>query len=165
MGVVIEQMKGPYDLHFDNYAWAGSCSAMPEKAGIYCMYSVKVVGNESQLDKLEYIGKALNLKQRIEKHCRKPELDADGRPTDKSASPSEYLYNHDNPKAKCFYTYALLDGRSLETCEASMIKQFKPDINTKYTKTLGCHAAARIVVSGKYAYAPISAGTYDIEED
>lgn len=166
-----QSYNGPYTLNFNEFKYKddinyhGANVDIPEVAGIYCMYSVKIVNGDRRVNRLEYIGKALNLKTRIREHCRVPDLDVDGRPVDKNASPSEYLYNHDDPKAECFYTYASLDGRSIASCEAALIKKFKPEINTKYMKSLGCHDSAMVLIVGEYVYGSMVVGTYFIDKD
>jgi len=169
--IYTQSYNGPYTLDFNKFKYKDDVNSsgvnvdIPEKAGIYCMYSLNTVNGKRCVNRLEYVGKALNLKTRIREHCRVPDLDVDGRPVDKNASPCEYLYNHDDPKADCFYTYALLDGRSIAACEAALIKKFKPEINTKCTKTLGCHDSVKVSITGKYVYEPMAVDTYLIDKD
>ena len=76
------------------------------------------------------------------------------------------LRDPDDVSRKCFYAYALLDGRSLEKCEAAMIKQFKPYINIKAKKSLGCHDESYFRVVGEYVWSPLAKGkVYHVVKD
>ena len=94
---------------------------VPDVSAIYCLYSTKDNGcGGRKLNNLLYIGKTVasnGFRNRCLQHLD-PNRD-------------DYLHNteDDCPDRLCWYTYAVVDGRSLEKCEAAMIKEFKPALN------------------------------------
>ena len=161
-------MECPYDLAFNAYLYKGHEQSLDTKSkmsAIYCFYSL-VEENDKTTPRLLYIGKSNDLRTRLLQHAKKP----DGFPNDKKTVEVEdlddYLCDPDDVNRKCFYAYALLDGRSLEKCEAAMIKQFKPPINIKAKKSLGCHDESYLTIGGKYVWPPLKKGkVYHVVKD
>lgn len=118
----------------------GESFVVPNISAIYCLFSTKDNGKGGRiLDKLLYIGKTTasnGFRNRCLQHLD-PERD-------------DYLHNTADscPDPSCWYTYAPLDGRSLEKCEAAMIKQFSPLLN----KNSPSHnSPSQLIISGKFA--------------
>lgn len=155
----------PYNLVFDEYIWKGNESEVQaELSGIYCFYAVRKNANGKEYSKLLYIGKALDLRARFLKHSRPPKgFKQSGEVEIKDMD--DYLCDPEDVTRKCFYAYAELDGRSLEKCEAAMIKEFQPIINIQGKKTLGCHDESYFKIDGKHVYGGVSKGTYHVEKD
>ena len=159
-------MECPYDLIFDLYVYKDNERSLAEHiSALYCFYSlVKIDGKETP--RLLYIGESKDLRTRLLQHAKKP----DGFPNDKKTVEVEdlddYLCDPDDVNRKCFYAYALLDGRSLKKCEAAMIKQFQPPINIKAKKSLGCHEESYFKVGGKWFWYPLEANkVYHVPKD
>ena len=99
-----------YNLNFDGYVWKEN---LPESAGIYLTYTVKLNPETQQyeLDELKYIGESKNIKTRQEQHIN------DG----------------DYPKnKKLAFAYALMSDTedSRKRCEAALIYRVQPEWNT-----------------------------------
>ena len=139
-------------LVFDGCLWQSDSLSAPEKPGIYCFYSVwHELGDDiPKFDNTNvlYIGKAINLRDRLKDHASKKIKD---RETGKEKDNPDYLYDPNHPDRECFYSYAFCDGRSLERYEAMMIHKYRPLINTKNKETLGKHTPTELIVSGKFA--------------
>ena len=125
---------------------------VPDVSAIYCLYSTKDNGRGGRcLNNLLYVGKTVasnGFRNRCLQHLD-PERD-------------DYLHNtiDDCPDNLCWYTYALLDGRSLEKCEAAMIKLFKPPLN----KNAPAHnGVSNLEINGRYAWG--IKGTWTISSD
>lgn len=161
-------MECPYDLAFNAYLYKGheqSLDAKSKMSAIYCFYSL-VEEEGKTTPRLLYIGKSNDLRCRLMKHAVMPV----GFPMDKTTVKIEdlddYLCDPDDVSRKCFYAYALLDGRSLKKCEAAMIKQFQPPINIKAKKSLGCHEESYFKVGGKWFWYPLEANkVYHVPKD
>ena len=100
-----------YNLYFDGYVWKEN---LPESAGIYLTYTVKLNPETHQydLDELKYIGETKNIKARQEQH----------------------LNDGDYPQNKILaFAYALMSDSedSRKRCEAALIYRVKPDWNTQ----------------------------------
>lgn len=161
-------MECPYELAFNAYLYKGHEQSLDTKSkmsAIYCFYSLLEEEGKTT-PRLLYIGKSNDLRGRLMKHAVMPV----GFPMDKTTVKIEdlddYLCDPDDVSRKCFYAYALLDGRSLEKCEAAMIKQFKPYINIKAKKSLGCHDESYFRVVGEYVWSPLAKGkVYHVVKD
>ena len=115
--------------------------AVPNISAIYCLFSTKDDGHGGRLlDKLLYIGKTTaskGFRNRCLQHLD-PKRD-------------DYLHNteDDCPDNLCWYTYAPLDGRSLEKCEAAMIKKFPTALNKNHPSH---NSPSQLIISGRFAY-------------
>ena len=129
-----------------------SVNVVPNVSAIYCLFSTKDNGRGGRaLAKLLYIGKTTasnGFRNRCLQHLNPKRED--------------YLHNtEDNcPDNQCWYTYATLDGRLLEKCEAAMIKQFSPPLNKNDPTN---DSPSRIIISGKFA--DVMKGTWEIQCD
>ena len=114
--------------------------AVPNISAIYCLFSTKDDGHGGRLlDKLLYIGKTTasnGFRNRCLQHLD-PKRD-------------DYLHNteDDCPDNLCWYTYAPLDGRSLEKCEAAMIKNFPTPLNKNHPAN---NSPSQLIISGEFA--------------
>lgn len=113
---------------------------VPDASAIYCLYSTKDNGRGGRsLNNLLYVGKTVasnGFRNRCLQHL--------------DPKRNDYLHNTTDccPDNLCWYTYAVLDGRSLEKCEAAMIKRFKPPLN----KSVPAHNEVSILeIKGRYA--------------
>ena len=159
-------LECPYDLVFDFYVYKGHEKSIDDDvSAIYCFYSL--VGEEGkEIPKLLYIGKSKDLRTRLMKHAVKPDGFPKNKKTVKVEDLDDYLCDPDDVDRKCFYAYALLDGRSLKKCEAAMIKKFQPLINIKAKKSLGCHDESYFKIGGKWVWYPLEANkVYHVPKD
>ena len=126
--------------------------AIPNISAIYCLFSTKSDGQGGRvLDKLLYIGKTTasnGFRNRCLQHLDPKRAD--------------YLHNteDDCPDNLCWYTYAPLDGRSLEKCEAAMIKNFPTPLNKNHPSH---NSPSQLIISGKFANN--IEGSWDVEAD
>ena len=126
--------------------------AIPNISAIYCLFSTKSDGQGGRvLDKLLYIGKTTasnGFRNRCLQHLD-PKRD-------------DYLHNTADScqDTLCWYTYAPLDGRSLEKCEAALIKQFSPVLNRN---SPAHNSTSRLIISGKFA--DKMEGIWDVDPD
>ena len=130
-----------YALDFSGYCWQGLESSVGEDSGIYCAYSCRNINGQMLVDRLLYIGQSDNLRRRLSQHTAsgkfQPEIDQG---------------------KSVFYSYAVLDGRSLDACEAAMIHHFRPPYNEQSTATFQGHDATTVTSSGRWAFSV--AGTF-----
>ena len=157
----------PYKLTFNNYVLAGNESSLQNDiSAIYCFYSMDNSTTNDTKYKLLYIGKSKNLKARLLQHAIKPKDFPANQKTVTKEQLGDFLCDPDDITRKCFYAYATLDGRSLEKCEAAMIKQFQPRLNSKAKETIGCHDESYFMIEGKYFYSPLQRGiVYHVGND
>ena len=124
-----------YKLVFDEYCWRGKELTAPEKSGIYCAYSCVKRDKKLLVDELLYIGQAGNLHKRLTQHTQQGDF---------------------NPELKdekvVFYTWAELDGRSLDACEAAMIYHYQPKYNNQHKERFTGHDTTHVICSGKWAF-------------
>ena len=126
--------------------------AVPNISAIYCLFSTKDDGHGGRsLNNLLYIGKTTasnGFRNRCLQHLD-PKRD-------------DYLHNtKDNcPDNLCWYTYAPLDGRSLERCEAAMIKKFPAPLNEKHPSHT---SPSQLIISGGFANK--MKGSWNVEAD
>ena len=158
----------PYNLVFNSYVYKGQEQTLDPKdtiSAIYCFYSL-VDKDGKPTPRLLYIGKSIDLRTRLMKHAVIPDGFSKGKKTVEVEDLDDYLCDPDDVDRKCFYAYAPLDGRSLEKCEAAMIKQFKPLINIKAKKSLGCHDESYFKIGGMYFWPPLENGrVYHVVKD
>jgi len=124
-----------YNLVFNEYCWRGKELTAPEKSGIYCAYSCVKQNGQLLVHELLYIGQAGDLRQRLTQHTQDGDFDSEL-----------------NDKKVVFYTWAELDGRSLDACEAAMIYHFKPRYNDKLKDRFTGHDTTNVKCSGKWAF-------------
>ena len=124
-----------YTLEFRGYWLDRNKSGLPAESGIYCVYAANY--NPSQdtvlLEKLLYIGKAVNVRTR--------HVDHEGRPSwERKLSSGQML---------C-YSCAPLARRSLMICEAALIYKNQPICND-LGKDSFLHEATHVVTRGRNA--------------
>lgn len=124
-----------YELVFDGYWREPAKGGIPDKSGIYCVYSC--VHNQAKktvsLKKLIYIGESADVKSRIANHEKMNDWKG-------HAKQGEVL---------CF-SFAPTPSVSRVRCEAALIFKHKPPENTEYT-TAFPHDKTTISLSGKTA--------------
>ncbi len=122
-----------YDLQF--FGYYGSVSDLPEKSGIYCVYSgvLNHDNNKVLLKKLLYIGKAQNIRMRHTNHERRNEWRS-------MLSAGESLW----------YTYTEVVLEEMDRCEAALISINKPICNEQGLNSFGYYDTY-ISVSGAVA--------------
>ncbi len=102
-----------YTLNFIGYWVDGRQMQMPERAGIYCVYTCNVRSDQQlEISRLLYIGKAENIKARNVNHERHDDWK-------RYCGPGETL---------CF-SCAELQSKSLDVCESALIFKHKPVCN------------------------------------
>ena len=124
-----------YKLQFDNYCWRGNENTAPNVSGIYCVYSCVKQAGQFFVSELLYIGQAGDLRQRLSQHTTKGDFDRE-------------LVNG----KVVFYTWALVDGRSLNACEAAMIYHFQPPYNQQCRNSFTGHGITSVESSGRWAF-------------
>ncbi len=144
--------ENPFVMKFDSKVYPRDVSALPDGLSvIYFFYSSFSKDDDKQYRRLLYIGQASDLKKRIRQHSKMPE----GFPCSGSVEVKDlgdFLCDIDDVTRECYYTYARVDGRKLNRYEAAAIKVFKPVINVKNKKTLGCHVESWFKCAGVYAW-------------
>ena len=106
-----------YNMDFDGYWRDQNKGGLPEKSGVYCVYSC--VHNKSEktvsIKKLIYIGEAANVKSRVANHER---------------------YNdwkrHLNSGEELCFNFGGIGASDRDRCEAALIFKHKPPENTEY---------------------------------
>ena len=124
-----------YNLLFDEYCWRSKEMTAPEVCGIYCAYSCVKQNGRLLVHDLLYIGQTGNVRRRLIQHTQ--EGDFDSELTDDTF---------------VFYTWAELDGRSLDACEAALIYHYKPRYNDKHKDRFSGHDKTHVSCSGKWAF-------------
>ena len=128
-------MMNNYVLNFDNYCWMGNESTAPECGGIYCVFSCNRAGSQLLVDELLYIGQTANFRRRFEEHT------ASGRFSPETAAGKVV-----------FFAYALLDGRSLNACEAALVYHFQPRYNESLRESFSGHDVTTVSAGGRWAF-------------
>lgn len=153
----------PYVLDFDTCVQAGKESTVADISAIYFFYSR--VWNwilKTYSYKLLYIGKSKELGTRLKRHAIKPKKFPEKGSVDLDLM-EDFLCDPEDVTRACFYTYAKLDGRSLKKCEAALIRHYRPVLNEKTIKTLGCHEESWFTIVGDKLYGKVTAGTYHVD--
>lgn len=144
--------RSPFELKFDNYVWKGGSSKLQDNLSVvYFFYSIRKNVAGKDFSHLLYIGKALDLKVRIRQHEVIPKNFPGQGSVDKDKL-EDYLCDPQEVTRKCFYAYALVDGRKLERYEAAAIHVFNPELNKRNVQTFGGHVETWFKCSGKYNY-------------
>ena len=156
----------PYELKFSSLVCRGDEQSLGNDiSAIYCFYSLVEKGS-TMVPRLLYIGKSKDLRTRLLRHAKKPVGFPEGKKVVTIEDLKDYLCDPEDVNRQCFYAYSLLDGRSLEKCEAAMIKRFQPSINIQAKNSLGCHAESYFRIRGKYVYSPLESGIlYHVAKD
>lgn len=122
-----------YALEFDGYWREPALGSIPEKSGIYCVFSC--VHNQAEktvsLKKLIYIGESGNVKSRLANHEK---LD-------------DWKKHTKQGEVLCF-SFAPAPSASRVRCEAAMIIKHEPPVNTEYTEAFP-HDKTTISITGK----------------
>ena len=124
-----------YALDFRGYWLDGNKSGLPAEPGLYCVYAAKhnKVKDSVSLEKLLYIGKAVDVRAR--------HVDHEGKPSwERKLAEGEVL---------C-YSFAPLARRSLTICEAALIYKTKPICND-LGKDAFLHEPTHVVTGGRNA--------------
>lgn len=103
-----------YELKFDGYWLDRQREYLPTFSGIYCVYASTYNSERDTvaLNRLLYIGKAENVRQRHQNHEKR----------------DEWLHEL-NPGEMLSYCATAVSVRSLKVCEAALIFQHKPKCN------------------------------------
>ena len=122
-----------YALEFSGYWREPTMGSVPDKSGIYCVFSC--VHNQAEktvsLKKLIYIGESGDVKSRLANHEKLGDWK-------KHVKQGEVL---------CF-SFAPAPEASRVRCEAAMIFKHKPPVNTEYTEAFP-HDKTTISITGK----------------
>lgn len=122
-----------YSLEFDGYWREPAMGSIPDKSGIYCVFSC--VHNQAEktvsLKKLIYIGESGDVKSRLANHEKLNDWK-------KHVKQGEVL---------CF-SFAPAPSASRVRCEAAMIFKHEPPVNTEYTEAFP-HDKTTISITGK----------------
>lgn len=122
-----------YELEFDGYWREPAMGSIPDKSGIYCVFSC--VHNQAEktvsLKKLIYIGESGDVKSRLAIHEKLGDWK-------KHVKQGEVL---------CF-SFAPAPSASRIRCEAAMIFKHEPPVNTEYTEAFP-HDKTTISITGK----------------
>lgn len=122
-----------YALEFDGYWIEPTIGSIPDKSGIYCVFSC--VYNQAEkkvsLKKLIYIGESSDVKSRLANHEK---LD-------------DWKSHVNQGEVLCF-SFAPAPSASRVRCEAAMIFKHEPPVNTEYTEAFP-HDKTTISITGK----------------
>lgn len=106
-----------YNMDFDGYWRDQNKGGLPEKSGVYCVYSC--VYNKSEktvsIKKLIYIGEAANVKSRVANHERY----------------NDWKRHLKSGEELCF-NFGGVAASDRDRCEAALIFKHKPPENTEY---------------------------------
>ena len=107
-----------YDLDFDGYWLEKKKSGVPDKSGIYGVYTCKYheSDNTVSLKRLIYIGEAANVKNRIGSHEK-----------------WKNWQNELKSGQQICFNFAPISPAKREQAEAAMIYEHKPVCNSEYT--------------------------------
>lgn len=124
-----------YALEFDGYWREPAMGSIPDKSGIYCVFSCAHNQTEKTLSlkKLIYIGESGDVKSRLANHEKLDDWK-------KHVKQGEVL---------CF-SFAPAPAASRVRCEAAMIFKHEPPVNTEYTEAFP-HDKTIISITGKTA--------------
>lgn len=124
-----------YELNFDGYYREVNKSGLPEKAGVYCVYTCKYNPVEKNLRDLFliYIGESENINERHKDNSHEHYEDF-----------KLYL---ENGETLC-YSYTLIPNEEdRKRCEAALIYEMQPPINEQGTDGFN-YSPTHIVTSG-----------------
>lgn len=123
-----------YDLDFDGYWFEGGVRSIPDESGIYCVFGcerTRVDGKwQVSLKRIIYIGESANVRSRLTGHEKIEEWK-------KILRSGEVL---------CF-SFAPISSANRVRCEAAMIFQHEPPVNTEYVEAFP-HDKTTISTSG-----------------
>lgn len=124
-----------YQINFQGYRREEKTDTLPIYSGIYIVYRAiyNPEDNTVDLKELIYIGKALNLKERITTHNMKPDFD-------NKLSEGEEL---------C-YAYASVAEANLDRIENGLVFSQQPPLNTQYKRSFN-YPPTRFIIEGKCA--------------
>ena len=124
-----------YNLEFDGYWREPAKGGIPDKSGIYCVYSC--IYDEAEktvaLKKLIYIGESGDVKTRIANHEKL----------------SDWKKHVKQGEVLCF-SFSAAPSASRVRCEAAMIFKHEPPVNTEYSEAFP-YDKTTISISGKTA--------------
>lgn len=122
-----------YTLDFDGYWREANKSGVPNKSGIYCVYSCThdAINKTVSLKKLIYIGQSDNVNSRLSNHEKLSDWG-------KHTSKGEVL---------C-YSFAPVLQSSIDRCEAALIFKHKPPVNSDFINSFPFDQTT-IVITGK----------------
>jgi excinuclease UvrABC nuclease subunit len=122
-----------YELEFNGYWREPAMEVIPNKSGIYCVFSC--VHNQTEktvsLKKLIYIGESGDVKSRLANHEK---LD-------------DWKKHVEQGEVLCF-SFAQAPSTSRVRCEAAMLFKHEPPENTEYTEAFP-HDKTTISITGK----------------
>ena len=109
-----------FEIEFDGYWREVNKSSVPNKSGIYCVYTS--VHNKTEktmtIKKLVYIGESSDVGSRISDHEHQEDWE-------------EYL----NSGEVLCYSFGAITSQNRERCEAALIFKHKPPVNTEYVNS------------------------------
>lgn len=122
-----------YELEFRGYWREPAKGSIPDKSGIYCVYSCvhNATKKTVSLKKLIYIGESGDVKSRISNH-------------EKLSDWKKYLKQGE---VLCF-SFAPVSSASRVRCESAMIFEHEPPVNTEYTQAFP-HDKTTMTLSGE----------------
>lgn len=125
-----------YTLNFHGYFRECKKSSLPEKAGIYCVYTCKYNKRENTVSDLFllYIGESENINERHKDN--------------KHEHYEDFCSYLDADETLC-YSYALVQNEvDRKRCESALIYEIQPPINEQSTETFN-YPKTHITTSGK----------------
>lgn len=112
-----EMAAQTYSIDFDGYWREPNKGGVPDKSGIYCVYTCTFdqKAKTVSLKKLVYIGESGNVRDRIADHEKQEDWES-----------------HLKQDQQLCYSFGAVTAASRERCEAAMIFKHKPPENTEY---------------------------------
>lgn len=125
-----------YNININGYWIDVDRYCMPSCAGIYFVYACTFNPgpNTVNLRSLLYIGQASDINARLANHEKRVEW-------------GKYL----QPTETVCYSYAPVDGRSLDVVEAALVYKLQPPVNDQL-KHAYLHAPAQLVITGQWPF-------------
>ncbi len=121
-----------YELEFDGYWRESAMGSIPDKSGIYCVFSCvhSQAKNTVSLKKLIYIGESGDVRSRLANHEKLDDWK-----------------NHVKQGEELCFSFAPAPSASRVRCEAAMIFKHEPPVNTEYTEAFP-HDKTTISITG-----------------
>ncbi|MGD0005001.1 MAG: GIY-YIG nuclease family protein [Anaerolineaceae bacterium] len=106
-----------YAIEFKGYWREPKKGGVPEQSGVYCVYTCvyNTQANTVSLQKLIYIGEAEDVHSRISNHDKQEDWES-----------------HLKSGEQFCYSFGPVPTASRERCEAALIFEHKPPVNTEY---------------------------------
>jgi excinuclease UvrABC nuclease subunit len=109
-----------FTIEFDGYWREPNKGSVPDKSGVYCVYTCTYNKEEGtvSLQKLIYIGEAENVRSRISKHEQQKDWES-----------------HLKSGEVLCYSFGPVPSTDRKRCEAALIFKHKPPENTEHKDT------------------------------